>query len=74
MTNLNQPPPDYTAPADLSSSSLRSADVRKDFKQKIPELLQLERLLREEYRKYKPPFCPSGEASVKHHTRNLLTR
>ena len=45
MTNLNQPPPDYRAPADQSLSSLRSAEVHHDFQQKIPELLQLEQLI-----------------------------
>lgn len=34
-----------TSPA-VTVSSLRSADIRREFKQKIPELLQLERLIR----------------------------
>lgn len=36
--------PEVSLPPDLSS--LRSAEMRRDFKQKIPELLQLERLIR----------------------------
>jgi hypothetical protein len=47
MTNLNQAPPDFTALADITSSTLRSTELRKEFKLKIPELLQLERLMRE---------------------------
>jgi len=45
MTNLHQPPPDFTAPT--ASSYLRSAELHTVFKQKIPELLQLERLMRD---------------------------
>ncbi len=47
MTNLHQTPPDLTAPIDATSFALRSPELRKEFKQKIPELLQLERLIRE---------------------------
>lgn len=47
MTNLHQAPPDYTALTGAAACSLRSTDLHKDFNQKIPELLQLERLMSE---------------------------
>lgn len=47
MTNLNHPAPDFTAAQDISSSTLRSTELRRELKQKIPELLELERLIRQ---------------------------
>ncbi|HSC67563.1 MAG TPA: DUF2817 domain-containing protein [Cellvibrio sp.] len=47
MTNLHQPPPGFNAPLNTILPVARSAEVRKLFKQKIPELLQLERLIRQ---------------------------
>src|SRR6187431_3012975 len=47
MTNLYTTPPDFSAATDINASSKRSPEWHKECKQKIPELLQLERLIRE---------------------------
>lgn len=47
MTNLNHTAPDFTAAPDRGSSTLRSAESHRDLKQKIPELLELEGLIRQ---------------------------
>lgn len=48
LAQMNNREPDCIATANTQdSSSLRSAELRRDFKQKIPELLQLERLIRQ---------------------------
>lgn len=45
MTNLQ--PPNFTAPTSSTSYSLRSPELQGAFKQKIPELLQLESLIQQ---------------------------